>query len=83
MKTIAEEEQGINILSFGRSSYQWLLLELDFDFPIADAGSPGGCISQMYILAEVMQRLGRELGIEGDLLPSDYFDLIGGSGIGA
>jgi hypothetical protein len=30
-----------------------------------------------------MDRLGKHLGIEGDVLPSDHFDLIGGSGLGA
>jgi hypothetical protein len=48
-----------------------------------DAGSPGGALSQIHILADLMDRLGRHLGIEGDVLPSDHFDLIGGSGLGA
>lgn len=37
----------------------------------------------MYIVSELMRRLGSELEFEGELPPSDYFDLIGGSGIGA
>jgi hypothetical protein len=48
----------------------------------SDAGSPGGVQSEMHILEELMRQLRTCLGRE-DLLPSDYFDLIGGSGIGA
>lgn len=55
----------------------------NFNLLIADAGSPGGVLSQMYLLAELMRRLRSELDRERDLLPSDYFHLIGGSGIGA
>lgn len=50
---------------------------------IVDAGSLAGVISQMHILAELMDRLAAAQGIEGELLPSDHFDLIGASGIAA
>lgn len=82
MKTLTEDEKGVNILSLGRSCHQ-IFLKLNSDSIVVDAGSPGGVLSQMYILAELMVRLRSELGLDGDLLPSDYFDLIGGSGIGA
>lgn len=50
---------------------------------VLDAGSLAGVLSQMHILSEFMSRLGIAEGIEGDLLPADHFDLIGGSGIAA
>lgn len=48
-----------------------------------DAGSPGGALSQVYIIAEFMRRLKERLGLDKDQSPADYFDLIGGSGLGA
>lgn len=40
-------------------------------------------LSQLHVLADFTGRLATLQSIEGELLPSDYFDLIGGSGIAA
>lgn len=81
MKPLTKDEKGINILSFGKCYL--IFSRLDPDPIIIDAGSPGGVLSQMYILAELMRRMEHELRSEETLLPSDCFDVIGGSGIGA
>jgi hypothetical protein len=73
-------EQGISILAVGE---RITLLAFTFLNMSVDAGSPGGALSQTHILAGLMRRVGRHLDIEGDALPSDHFDLIGGSGLGA
>ena len=47
-----------------------------------DAGSPGGALSQLYILKELMARLALKSETDRPPLPCDYFDLIGGAGLG-
>lgn len=81
MKSLIREERGINILSLGA---------IPQFFPpivskpiIVDAGSLAGVLSQLHVLADFMDRMATVEGIEGELLPSDHFDLIGASGIAA
>lgn len=86
---VSTKEEGINVISLGKQSahftcpfkHCWPCLHPSHS--ILDAGSPGGALSQIYILAEFMRRLKEKLGKEEDLLPADFFDLIGGSGLGA
>ena len=48
----------------------------------ADNGGPG-TYSQLLILKECMSRLANDLNVaEEDLYPADYFDLMGGVGLG-
>jgi hypothetical protein len=76
-------EIGINILSIGKIHFSHLVSFTDTDDPATDAGSPGGALSQVYILAEFMRRLKERLGLDEDQSPANYFDLFGGSGLGA
>jgi hypothetical protein len=47
-----------------------------------DSGGPG-TYSQLLIVKEYMARLANDRGIdEGDIYPADYFDLMGGVGLG-
>lgn len=79
MKTEIEVENGINILTLGANATSF------YGIPskalIIDAGSLAGVLSQMHVLVDFMDKLASVLEIEGDLLPSDHFDLIGASGI--
>jgi patatin-like phospholipase/acyl hydrolase len=46
-----------------------------------DGGGIRG-LSELVILEEIMNRIKFDLNIDGDLLPADFFDLIGGTSTG-
>lgn len=52
---------------------------------LADTGVDGGGIrglSELVVLEEIMNRIKHDLDSDEDLLPADFFDLIGGTSTG-
>ena len=73
------DDAGICILSFGQYSHD---KSFSVSLSLLDGGGPG-TYSQLLIVKEYMIRLAFDLGTDVDeLLPANYFDLMGGVGFG-
>lgn len=73
------DDAGICILSFGQYSHDE---SVSVSLSLLDGGGPG-TYSQLLIVKEYMTRLAFDLGTDVDeLLPANYFDLMGGVGFG-
>ena len=71
----------------GRSACSpWVSLDIKLALAhFAHSHTDGGGIrglSELVVLEEIMNRIKYDLDVDGDLLPADFFDLIGGTSTG-
>lgn len=85
MDSSSETIRGLNLLSFGqlRSTLRMVLIALNShdDTQLADGGGIRG-LSSLLILREIMERISIEEQLQRAPLPSEYFDVIGGTSTG-
>ena len=75
----AEEEKGICILSFG----MFLISSVHYSNGHSEDNVGPGTYSQLLLVKEYMDRISIHQGIDAsDVVPADYFDLMGGVGFG-
>lgn len=73
------DDKPLCLLALGKSSSK--AGEMGSAHNSIDGGGIRG-LSELVILDEVMSRIKYDLNVDGDLLPADFFDLIGGTSTG-